>query len=480
VALESLNIGKKFEIEQINNLHAASGPLKSFLFAIKSKETKKQYTYKLGIFFKFIGIQGADVESQAARFLHQAQSDHKYAYDCLVNFVIDLKNQVDNNAKTGGTVGNYYYAVKLFYQQNDIEINWDKLERGLPPSSQVANDRSPSLEEIRKVIQYPDRRVKAIVLVMVSSGIRIGAWENLKVKHLTPVYSPQNDKVVIAAKLKVYDGLPNPYYTFVTPEAYQAVQEYLEFRRSYGEQITGESWLMRDKFLTATNNKQRAARKSLATKPKKFQIKGMQSLLGQAFWVQNIRDTLQDGEHRHEFKLSHGFRKYFKSNAERVMRPINVELLMDHKTGISDSYYRPTEQDLLEDYLRAVDYLTIDKNDKMANQLQKQVAELADKQDQRLAEKEKETEDIKKDLERIKARIPAINKNFVSLLMGIMERLKEGEKFELEQPDGSGEKVILRKSYPAYNFGLLDGSDLEADDEELAKQLEEVKKEIFG
>jgi hypothetical protein len=51
------------------------------------------------------------------------------------------------------------------------------------------------------------------------------------------------------------------------------------------------------------------------------------------------------------------------------MRPLNVELLMDHKTGVSDSYWLPTEQDLLEDYLRAIDYLTINRDVKIALRL---------------------------------------------------------------------------------------------------------------
>jgi predicted ATP-dependent Lon-type protease len=41
------------------------------------------------------------------------------------------------------------------------------------------------------------------------------------------------------------------------------------------------------------------------------------------------------------------------------MKPINIETLMGHSTGISDSYYRPTESELLEDYLKVVDHLTI-------------------------------------------------------------------------------------------------------------------------
>ena len=41
------------------------------------------------------------------------------------------------------------------------------------------------------------------------------------------------------------------------------------------------------------------------------------------------------------------------------MKPINVETLMGHSTGISDSYYRPTERELLDDYLKVLGHLTI-------------------------------------------------------------------------------------------------------------------------
>jgi hypothetical protein len=99
----------------------------------------------------------------------------------------------------------------------------------------------------------------------------------------------------------------------------------------------------------------------MATHPQKLEIDGVKKLLNRAVSFAALRQTLQAGEHRLEFKLSHGFRKYYKSNTERVMRPLNVELLMDHETGVSDSYWRPTEQDLLEDYLRAIGYLTVNK-----------------------------------------------------------------------------------------------------------------------
>ena len=75
-------------------------------------------------------------------------------------------------------------------------------------------------------------------------------------------------------------------------------------------------------------------------------------------------------------KQPHGFRKFYKTRAEQVMRPINVEITMGHNIGISASYYKPTEQEVLEDYLRAVDLLTIHGNEQ---KLMKQVAELQGK-----------------------------------------------------------------------------------------------------
>ena len=73
---------------------------------------------------------------------------------------------------------------------------------------------------------------------------------------------------------------------------------------------------------------------------------------------------------RHDFSV-HGFRKFFKTKAEiGGMKPINIETLMGHSTGISDSYYRPTESELLEDYLKVVDHLTIISESRLKTQVE--------------------------------------------------------------------------------------------------------------
>jgi vacuolar-type H+-ATPase subunit I/STV1 len=90
----------------------------------------------------------------------------------------------------------------------------------------------------------------------------------------------------------------------------------------------------------------------------------------------HYRLRIRNGEKNHDWKTLHGFSKFFKTQAERVMKSPNVEILMGHDIGISKSYYKPSEQELLEDYVKAIDLLTID-NDK--SKLEKQVKELKEK-----------------------------------------------------------------------------------------------------
>lgn len=49
---------------------------------------------------------------------------------------------------------------------------------------------------------------------------------------------------------------------------------------------------------------------------------------------------------------------------------------MNHSVGISDSYYRATEQELLQDYLHAIEHLTINGNE---TKLNKEIEKLKEK-----------------------------------------------------------------------------------------------------
>jgi hypothetical protein len=131
---------------------------------------------------------------------------------------------------------------------------------------------------------------------------------------------------------------------------------------------------MRDLWQTTDMNY--GAKFGVATYPKKLKSSGIKSLLERAIRAQCLCRPLQGRSNRREWKGAHGFRKYYKTHTEQVMRPINVEITMGHDIGISASYYKPTEREVLEDYLKAVPLLTINGDNIV---LQKKVAELTEK-----------------------------------------------------------------------------------------------------
>jgi hypothetical protein len=97
----------------------------------------------------------------------------------------------------------------------------------------------------------------------------------------------------------------------------------------------------------------------LAQTPKFFGAISIRNMIGEAWRVQGVRDLLDSDKKRHEFKATHSFRKYFETKCQLKMNHNNIKLLMDHSFGESQNYHRTTEQELLEDYLKVVDLLTI-------------------------------------------------------------------------------------------------------------------------
>ena len=102
---------------------------------------------------------------------------------------------------------------------------------------------------------------------------------------------------MIAAKLLAYAEDAEEYYTFMTSEAYNLLKNWMDFRASYGEKTTGESWLMRD--IWQTTNITYGANWGFATCPKKLKSSGIKRLLERALWEQHVRHLLQNGAKRH-------------------------------------------------------------------------------------------------------------------------------------------------------------------------------------
>ena len=332
-------------------------PYDNFLYALKAKETKRQYPHRLDKFLVFMGLKGT-IEEKCTKLYEFTKINGDSIQSYIIKFINFQKKRIENKEISEGTLVNYIKAIKLFYSMNDIVINWKKIGKGLPAERHNADDRIPTMEEIKKLLEHPDRRIKPIVYIMLSAGIRVGSWDFLKWKHIIPIF--RND-VLAAAKIILKNTKINnrEYYSFITPEAYHSLKDWMDFRALHGEVITGESWLMRDTWEKI--DRDHSHRIGLAKFPKKFGCTAIGNMIGEAWRVQGVRDLLDPAKKikRHEFKSTHSFRKYFETRCQLKMNHNNIKLLMDHSLGESQNYHRPVEKELLEDYLNAVDLLTV-------------------------------------------------------------------------------------------------------------------------
>jgi hypothetical protein len=220
------------------------------MYALKATETKRQYPKRLKVFLDFLTskkeLSHSDLENQCLEFITKSQTDPKWANKKLMEFVLYQKERVYKDAIVYATIRNYLKTVKLFLEMNsDVPIvNWKRITKGIPSGKSAANDRAPTIDEIKKLVEYPDRRIKPMIYCMVSVGFRIGAWNYLKGKHIIPL--KEKDGEIIAAKMVIYAGEPEEYYCFITAEAYNSLKVWMDYRSNAGEESTGESWLMRD------------------------------------------------------------------------------------------------------------------------------------------------------------------------------------------------------------------------------------------
>src|SRR5215831_9228466 len=328
------------------------------------------------------------------------------------------KRVVDRGVLTGESIVMFRAAVKNPHTRDPYErrlINFLNVVKMTPDEFVSLAKNQPSDVE-KKIISFiskendrhdiitvADLRGKPLTLVFISGGIREGAIEGLKVRDYTRIdkqgqkidYRSRDVSVTSSiGRLVIYYGDPERYVTFITSEACEAIDKYLEFRAEHGEMITDDSPLFRDKFdpVKGQYGHGKENSKDLVIPMTGPSVRQYYNRLLRSIGIRN------GPKRRHEFSVN-GFKKYYKTMAEQSgMSSINVEILMGHSIGISDSYYRPTEHSLREDYLKAVDKLTISNSQTMIKKFSESQQALASQ----MESKDKEIHELKEQVREIR------------------------------------------------------------------------------
>jgi len=164
-------------VDEENRITSDLSPYHMFRFSVRSEVTRKFYERRIRKFFDFIEFRlGKDIEQRCNDFAVRAQSDVNWSLNKIITFLQFQKERTEKGEITSATLSNFVKAIKLFCEMADITLPWKKIVRGLPRRTQCANDRAPNIDEIKKLIDYPDRRIKPIIYTMATSGIRDTKW----------------------------------------------------------------------------------------------------------------------------------------------------------------------------------------------------------------------------------------------------------------------------------------------------------------
>jgi integrase len=146
----------------------------NFINALNSESTRNSYKFCLE---KFLIYCKLDLTS----FLKLPTEEMS---NLIIKYLVDKK--ISRGYKNLVTA-----TLKHLCEINDIVLNWKKIKKFInsEKTGNEANgrDRACTHEEIQKLLDFCDQRMKTIFLILASTGLRIGALQSLRLRNLNKI-----------------------------------------------------------------------------------------------------------------------------------------------------------------------------------------------------------------------------------------------------------------------------------------------------
>jgi cell division protein ZapA (FtsZ GTPase activity inhibitor) len=138
--------GKTFQLTLPGNSY------RIFREGLKSPVTKAAYSYGLQKYMNYLGINNPD-----DLLIHHENS--KFIQTQIIDYLIFLKNPP--HSLRYATRSQYLAAIMTFYDLNEVVLNKKKIYRYLGEEERPLENRAYSTDEIKKMLEVSDERVRA-------------------------------------------------------------------------------------------------------------------------------------------------------------------------------------------------------------------------------------------------------------------------------------------------------------------------------
>ena len=207
--------------------------------------TRLRYRSAFSLFMRHCKIEDSDLSSLVQKHPRLIEAQ-------IIGYIRFL---AEEKRYTRGSIAAAIATVYHFFEMNDVLLNKNKVNRFLPEDETDHTDRAYTHEEIQQMLLKCDERTRVIILLMTSTGMRIGAVYALQIGNLERI--PEYDLY----RILVYANFPRSrYYTFCTPECAAAIDSYMAYRKRFGDPLEKRAPLIREQFeindpFTAANPK---------------------------------------------------------------------------------------------------------------------------------------------------------------------------------------------------------------------------------
>lgn len=201
--------------------------------------TIKNYNTSIDSYTDFLNKNIKELIQEA---IDEEESNISWRNRKLRKYLIKYKEYLNSKYRKG-TAKKYYTTVCATYRAYEVEIN--QIPVRLNDNFEVISyDDIPTQKELQKALDYMPIRMKALTLLIISSGLTIVDVLNLTLKdflNATSDYHSKHTKVMeqiqelwgyekdIIGTWKLKRQKTNKYfYTFTTPEANSAILKYLK------------------------------------------------------------------------------------------------------------------------------------------------------------------------------------------------------------------------------------------------------------
>lgn len=210
-------------------------PYFNFINSLHSESSKRNYRYSFFRFLKYYNLK------EPQELMTIALPDLE---GMITKYLVNVNQE---NPKSNAMTCLDLAAIRHFCKMNKIKLDWEYISEFKGKSQtrrqkKSGKDGAYDHDQIKKILDLCDMRYKVIVLLMASSGIRVGAISLIQLKHLQKL----DDNNIY--KITVYPEDREEYFTFCSPECTSAIDYYLDYRRRNGEQLEAKSYLIREQF----------------------------------------------------------------------------------------------------------------------------------------------------------------------------------------------------------------------------------------